>query len=63
MLQLMIDKRRLLGVVPGLCAALIGLRLTVLKTPGTSDLSLGLSIGILVGISILSVLLHKRPTP
>jgi predicted small secreted protein len=59
----MTDKRRLLGVVPGLCAALIILRLTVLKTPSTSDVGLGVSIGILVGISILSVILHKRPTP
>jgi hypothetical protein len=58
----MTDKRRLLGVVPGLCAALIILRLTVLKTPGTSDVSLGVSIGILVVISILSVILHQRPT-
>jgi hypothetical protein len=42
---------------------LIVLRLTGLKSAATSDLSLGVSVGILLGLSILSFLLLKpRPS-
>jgi hypothetical protein len=59
----MLNKTRILRFVPAFCALLIVLRLTVLKTAGTSDLSLGISVGILLGLSILSFLLLKpRPS-
>jgi hypothetical protein len=42
---------------------LIVLRLTVLKSAATSDINLGISVGILLGLSILSFLLLKpRPS-
>jgi hypothetical protein len=56
----MVNKTRILRFVPAFCALLIVLRLTVLKTAATSDVSLGVSVGILLGLSILSFLLLKR---
>jgi hypothetical protein len=59
----MLNKTRILRFVPAFCALLIVLRLTVLKTATTSDVSLGVSVGILLGLSILSFLLLKpRPS-
>jgi hypothetical protein len=59
----MLNKTRILRFVPAFCALLIVLRLTVLKTAATSDVSLGISVGILLGLSILSFLLLKpRPS-
>jgi hypothetical protein len=59
----MLNKTRILRFVPAFCALLIVLRLTVLKNAATSDLSLGVSVGILLGLSILSFLLLKpRPS-
>ncbi|MGB8522036.1 MAG: hypothetical protein WCD43_03630 [Candidatus Acidiferrales bacterium] len=59
----MLNKTRILRFVPAFCALLIVLRLTVLKNAATSDLSLGASVGILLGLSILSYLLLKpRPS-
>jgi hypothetical protein len=59
----MFKTTRFLRFVPAFCALLIVLRLTVLKTAATSDLSLGISVGILLGLSILSFLLLKpRPS-
>jgi hypothetical protein len=59
----MLNKTRILRFVPAFCALLIVLRLTVLKTAATSDVSLGVSVGILLGLSILSFLLLKpRPS-
>jgi hypothetical protein len=55
----MLNKTRALRFVPAFCALLIVLRLTVLKSAHTSDLSLGISVGILLGLSILSFLLLK----
>jgi hypothetical protein len=55
----MSSKTRVLRFVPAFCAFLIVLRLTVLKSAHTSDLSLGISVGILLGLSILSFLLLK----
>jgi hypothetical protein len=46
--------------VPAFCALLIILRLTIFKSAHTSDLSLGISIGILLGLSILSFLTLKH---
>jgi hypothetical protein len=46
--------------VPAFCALLIILRLTVFESAHTSDLSLGISIGILLGLSILSFLTLKH---
>jgi len=59
----MLNKTRILRFVPAFCALLIVLRLTELKNAATSDLSLGISVGILLGLSILSFLLLKpRPS-
>jgi hypothetical protein len=59
----MLNKTRILRFVPAFCALLIVLRLTVLKSAATSDVSLGVSVGILLGLSILSFLLLKpRPS-
>jgi hypothetical protein len=59
----MLNKTRILRFVPAFCALLIVLRLTGLKSAATSDLSLGVSVGILLGLSILSFLLLKpRPS-
>ncbi len=59
----MIHKARILRFVPAFCALLIVLRLTVFKSADTSDLSLGISVGILLGLSILSFLaLKPRPS-
>jgi hypothetical protein len=59
----MISKTRVLRFVPAFCALLVVLRLTVLKSAATSDLSLGISVGILLGCSILSFFLLKpRPS-
>ena len=59
----MLNKTRVLRFVPAFCALLIVLRLTVLKSAQTSDLSLEISVGILLGASILSFLLLKpRPS-
>lgn len=59
----MLNKTRILRFVPAFCALLIVLRLTVLKSAATSDVSLGISVGILLGLSILSFLLLKpRPS-
>jgi hypothetical protein len=58
----MFARTRLAAIIPALCAILIVLRLTVLKTAHTSDLSLGLSVGVLSGISILSILFLRRRT-
>jgi hypothetical protein len=59
----MLNKTRILRFVPAFCALLIVLRLTVLKSAATSDISLGVSVGILLGLSILSFLLLKpRPS-
>jgi len=58
----MVNKTRILRFVPAFCALSIVLRLTVLKTAATSDVSLGVSVGILLGLSILSFLLLK-PRP
>ena len=46
--------------VPAFCAVLVVLRLTVFESAHTSDLSLGISIGILLGLSILSFLTLKH---
>jgi hypothetical protein len=57
------NKTRILRFVPAFCALLIVLRLTVLKSAATSDISLGVSVCILLGLSILSFLLLKpRPS-
>ena len=59
----MVNKTRVFRFVPAFCALLVVLRLTVLKSAQTSDLSLGISVGILLGASILSFLLLKpRPS-
>jgi hypothetical protein len=59
----MLNKTRVLRFVPAFCALLVVVRLTVLKSAATSDLSLGVSVGILLGLSILSFLLLKpRPS-
>ncbi|HEX2776064.1 MAG TPA: hypothetical protein VHN10_05435 [Candidatus Acidoferrales bacterium] len=59
----MLNKTRILRFVPAFCALLIVLRLSVLKSAATSDISLGVSVGILLGLSILSFLLLKpRPS-
>jgi hypothetical protein len=59
----MLNKTRILRFIPAFCALLIVLRLSVLKSAATSDLSLGVSVGILLGLSILSFLLLKpRPS-
>jgi hypothetical protein len=59
----MFYKTRVLRFVPAFCALLVVLRLTVFKSADTSDLSLGISVGILLGLSILSFLLFKpRPS-
>jgi hypothetical protein len=59
----MLNKVRVLRFVPAICALLIVLRLIVVKTAATSDVSLGISVGILLGLSILSFLLLKpRPS-
>jgi hypothetical protein len=59
----MFNKSSVLKFVPAFCALLLVLRLTVLKSAQTSDLSLGISVGILLGLSILSFLLLKpRPS-
>jgi hypothetical protein len=59
----MFNKSRVFRFVPAFCALLVVLRLTVLKSAATSDLSLGISVGILLGLSILSFLLLKpRPS-
>jgi hypothetical protein len=50
----------MLSFVPALCALLIALRLTVIKTPGTSDFTLGATVGMLLGISIVSILALRR---
>ena len=46
--------------VPAFCALLIILRLTIFKSAHTSDLSLGISVGILLALSILSFLTLKH---
>jgi len=46
--------------IPAFCALLIILRLTIFKSAHTSDLSLGISVGILLGLSILSFLTLKH---
>ncbi|HXN73295.1 MAG TPA: hypothetical protein VN861_12180 [Candidatus Acidoferrales bacterium] len=59
----MVNKTRVFRFVPAFCALLVVLRLTVLKSAQTSDLSLEISVGILLGASILSFLLLKpRPS-
>jgi hypothetical protein len=55
----MLYKTRVLRFVPAFCALLVVLRLTVFKSADTSDLSLGISVVILLGLSILSFLLLK----
>jgi len=52
----------LLALIPALCAVVITLRLTVLKSAHTSDFSLGASVGILLGISIISIAVLRRRT-
>jgi hypothetical protein len=47
-------------LVPAFCAALVVLRLTVFKSAYTSDLTLGISVGILLALSILSFLTLKH---
>jgi hypothetical protein len=58
----MLNKARTLTFVPALCALLIVLRLTVLKSVHTSDFSLGTSVGVLIGISIISIVALRRRT-
>ena len=54
----MFGKSRLLRVVPALCAVLIALML--LRSAGVSDFRLGLSAGVLIGLSISAILSLKR---
>ena len=54
------SKTSLWRLVPAFCAVLVVLRLTVFKSAYTSDLSLGISVGILLGLSILSFLTLKH---
>jgi hypothetical protein len=56
----MSSKTSLWRLVPAFCALLVVLRLTVFKSAYTSDLSLGISVGILLGLSILSFLTLKH---
>jgi hypothetical protein len=56
----MSSKSSLWRFVPAFCALLIILRLTVFQSANTSDLNLGISIGILLGLSILSFFTLKR---
>jgi hypothetical protein len=56
------NKTRILFFVPAFCALLIVLRLTVLKSVRTSDFSLGTSVGVLIGISIISIIALRRRT-
>jgi len=58
----MFNNTRVLTVIPAVCAVLVVLRLTLLRTSQTSDFSLGLSTGILIGLSVLSVLSLNRRT-
>jgi hypothetical protein len=59
----MFNKTRVLRFVPAFCALLIVLRLTVFKSAHTSDLSVGINVGILLGLSIWSFLaLKHRPS-
>jgi hypothetical protein len=53
-------KTRILSFVPALCALLIVLRLTVLKSAHTSDFALGATVGVLLGLSIVSLVSLKR---
>jgi hypothetical protein len=54
------SKTSLWRLVPAFCAALVVLRLTVFKSAYTSDLTLGISVGILLALSILSFLTLKH---
>jgi hypothetical protein len=54
------SKASLWRFVPAFCAVLVVLRLTVFKSAYTSDLTLGISVGILLGLSILSFLTLKH---
>jgi hypothetical protein len=56
----MSSKSSLWRFFPAFCALLIILRLTVFQSANTSDLNLGISIGILLGLSILSFFTLKR---
>jgi hypothetical protein len=58
----MLEKRRLLAAVPALCGVSITLLLTVLRPVESSDLSVGVSVGVLLGISLLSVISLMRKT-
>jgi hypothetical protein len=58
----MAEKRRLLMVVPALCAVSITLLLTVLRPVETSDFGVGAGVGVLLAISIFSVIALKRKT-
>ena len=55
-------KAPLLALVPALCAVLIALIITVLKSGHISDFSFGASVGVLLGISIISIVVQKRKT-
>jgi hypothetical protein len=54
----------LLALIPALCAILIALRLTMLKSVHTGDFSLGVSVGFILGLSIVSIaiIVFKRGT-
>jgi hypothetical protein len=56
----MSSKTSLWRFIPAFCALLIILSLTIFKSAHTSDLSLGISVGILLGLSILSFLTLKH---
>jgi len=56
----MLKRSRLLVILPPLCAVLIVLRLTVLRSPHENDIGLGLSVGILLGIAVVAVFMFVR---
>jgi hypothetical protein len=57
------NTRAAMKVVPALCAIMIALLLTVLRPAHASDFTLGTITGILVGLSIVSVVsLKRRPS-
>jgi hypothetical protein len=58
----MMNRQRMLKLVPALCAIFIVLVNTVLKPAHASDFSVGLVVGVLLGISILALrALNRKP--
>jgi hypothetical protein len=57
----MFNRTRLLLLAPALCAVFIALEVTVLRPAHVSDFSLGASVGIFIGLSIMAILALKRP--